>query len=501
MPGNVLQSIGLTPDWFKSVMGGVIDPNAAQAEAPQPAPDNSPALPPAPSMDTGSPDAAPAAPPQNLLQGLSGYSAPDVGPVNALQGVDNAPQAEAPAAAPRERHSLLDTIGRLADVFARVGGAEPLYQPTLDAREAHGIALSDHARAVDLDKLKLASGQMDNDTQGAKMTSQAMRGLQAIMTANPQADPATIWPLLAKQAGIPADRAAVLGHAITTNPELIQGIIDTGTDPKDDKTKFGFQPIYTTDAQGKLHVHQLSSDGSNQIPQGETPIDPLKFVDTGGSVVGMGTRTGVQGPTLTKTEKPGAVADRKSREDIAANHDATTIHVAGMPARGKPGAGDGGKPEASNAMTLLSNIENGFSDLHKINALPGDDGGTLSNVAGAIGRTGVGQAIGEQAGTPSAQKRLEIMKNVSALQQAMLKDLPASATRTKFEQEMLARGLPDPSKMSYATARTVIGQLRESYLRAKAVTSQPAPSQRRALPPRLGAPAGKGAGKPTVSNW
>jgi hypothetical protein len=55
------------------------------------------------------------------------------------------------------------------------------------------------------------------------------------------------------------------------------------------------------------------------------------------------------------------------------------------------------------------------------------------------------------------------MKNVSALQQAMLKSLPASATRTKFEQEMLARGLPDPSKMSLSTAQTVIGQLRRSY--------------------------------------
>jgi hypothetical protein len=77
---------------------------------------------------------------------------------------------------------------------------------------------------------------------------------------------------------------------------------------------------------------------------------------------------------------------------------------------------------------------------------------------------------------PAAQKRLEIMKNVSALQQAMLKSLPASATRTKFEQEMLARGLPDPSKMSYETAQTVIRQLRESYTEAVATLNKSAPA-------------------------
>jgi hypothetical protein len=87
------------------------------------------------------------------------------------------------------------------------------------------------------------------------------------------------------------------------------------------------------------------------------------------------------------------------------------------------------------------------------------------------------------------------MKNVSALQQAMLKSLPASATRTKFEQEMLARGLPDPAKMSLPTAQTVIKQLQESYMSALAASRKEVGGGRPTLAPK---PAAGGWGKATV---
>lgn len=489
---------------FLSALGAGIDPNADYSPPAVPAPQGVPEnlLAGIPGYGAASAPSAPAAAPPPIAQAQP--------PVNALQALNPGAPADAapplpaasstPSGAPQPRRSILDTVGRLADVFAKVGGADALYQPTLDGREDRTLMLGDHARKVDLDKLALASGQMDNSTQGNKILGQALRGLQAITAANPQADASKIWPLLAQQSGIPADRAAAVGQAITAHPELVQGIIDSATDPKDDKTKFGFQPIYTTDAEGKLHVHQLSSDGSNQIPAGETPIDPLKFVDTGGAMVGVGTRTGNPTRILPKSIRPDTAANNQTQRDIAAGKNATQIQIAGMPARGKAGDGKGGTGDVSNVPTLLDNIQKGFSDLHGINALPGDKGGAVSNVLSALGRTGLGQSIGEQAGSASAQKRLEIMKNVSALQQAMLKSLPASATRTKFEQEMLARGLPDPSKMSYGTAQTVIGQLRESYARAVAATRQPAARPGPAAPriqPR--APA-RGRG-PSVSNW
>jgi hypothetical protein len=104
-------------------------------------------------------------------------------------------------------------------------------------------------------------------------------------------------------------------------------------------------------------------------------------------------------------------------------------------------------------------------------ALPGDGGGAVGNVLSALGRTGIGQSLGEQAGSAAAQKRLEMQKGLNTLQQQLIKGLPASATRTKFEQEILKASLPDPSKMSYDTAKTVIGQYRDIYRRAEAAAA------------------------------
>jgi hypothetical protein len=71
---------------------------------------------------------------------------------NVLQGLQN-PPAE-PTRPARARSSVLDVIGRVSDVLARVGGAAPLYQPTLDARQDRSIALGDHDREIDMEKLR-----------------------------------------------------------------------------------------------------------------------------------------------------------------------------------------------------------------------------------------------------------------------------------------------------------------------------------------------------------
>jgi hypothetical protein len=87
-----------------------------------------PPLPPPPGADA--PDVQlPGVAQANVLQQL-----PDAQPAP-VQAPPPPPPPPAPVAAPHKRRSLLDTIGRISDVLAKVGGADALYQPTLDARE------------------------------------------------------------------------------------------------------------------------------------------------------------------------------------------------------------------------------------------------------------------------------------------------------------------------------------------------------------------------------
>lgn len=492
MAGNVLQAIGLTPDWFKSVMGGVIsDPSQPDAEAPA-------AGPPANLLEeTQAPQAAaPASDPTNMLQSLNQGAPADAVP----------PQAPtALAAAPRTRRSLLDTVGRISDVLAQVGGANALYQPTLDARQDREIALGDHARTVDMDKLKLATAQGTLDDAGRARLTQAVRGTQALLAANPQADISKIFPLLAARAGVDPAQAQALGAELAQNPGLLDGLagLDDGGD------KYSGSVVYATGPDGKIVAFQPSTKGGKArsiLPDGFTAVDPTKAVNLGGSTALVG-RSGNVTRILPNSVRPDTVANNASAAEIAAGKNRTALTIAGMPARGKAGAG---KPDEaatgnSEALIALDNLENGFRDLHRLNALPGDKGGAVGNVLSAIGRTGPGQYLGEQAGSEAAQRRVAMSKTINTLQQTLIKALPASATRTKFEQEILARSLPDPTRMSLSTAQNVINDYRQIFKRAQAAAAKAAPARTPAAPaakiqPRSGGGAAR-PGRPTVSNW
>lgn len=424
-------------------------------------------------------------PAANVLQAMAPAAAPDPAPMPV--------QAPAPVAAPapaahsdehpRKRLSVIDTIGRIADVFARVGGAQALYQPVIEANQDRVLKLGDHARTVDADNLALATGRFDlSNKQGTDVRKRIGTALSALAG---QENAAALWPDVAAQAGITdPQQIAQVGAILEKSPgsaAIFAKALGAGPD------KLGKNVYFGTDASGKTVAYQVGDDG-NPHPldfstSGITPSEPSKVVDTGNGQAVVG-QSGTVKKILPKFARPDTILTTRTQKEIASGHDQTQITIAGMPARAKSGSGANSKAGDANVPTLLNNIESGFNDLHGMKALPGDGGNAVGQLTGALGRTSIGQSIGEQAGAPAAQKRLEIMKNVSALQQAMLKSLPASATRTKFEQEMLARGLPDPTKMSLATARTVISQLRQSY--AEAVTS-------------LNAEQPKSAGKPAAN--
>jgi hypothetical protein len=433
----------------------------------------------------------------SILNSLAQGTPQDGAPTNVLQQV--APQAQQapppPSAAdiaqaataaspptPRPRRSLIDTIGRLSDVFAQVGGAAPLYQPTLNSREDRALALGDHARLVDLDALKkkleeqqVAAGALEPIVAERKRLGIALGGLSG------QANAAELWPSIAEQAGIDPQKAAAIGQMLKANPAAA-GILAKSLGA--DTDNLGKNVLFGTTTDGKTVAYQVGPDGHPHILDfgntGITPSEPIKIVDTGNSQVIVG-QSGQPKKILPKFEAPGRAADRNERAREANNTNTTAITIAGMPARAKDGTAASAKAGDANVPTLLTNIEQGFNDLHAMQALPGEGSG-VGELEGIVGRSALGQKAGEQLGMPAAQKRLEIMKNVSALQQAMLKSLPASATRTKFEQEMLARGLPDPSKMSLKTAQTVIRQLRKSYAEAVATLNKSAPAPKTVQP-------------------
>lgn len=455
------------------------------------------------------PGAGMAPPPQPGISEL-----PDVGNMlqnlNVQPGVtpDAAPVSDQPAA-PRARRSILDTVGRLADVFAKVGGAEALYQPTLDGREDRALALGDHARTVDLDKLKLETARNTLSDAGRAKVSSAVKGVQAILAANPKADIATIFPLMAQRAGIPAEEAAGLTEQIVSNPGLLDGL--AGMDSPNEK--YSGAVVLSKGPDGKIHAFQPNLGGGaarDILPTGYEGNDPTLAVNTGGTTALVGKNSGTVGTTLTNTVKPDTIANNDTKITTTRMNNDTATKIAGMPARAKaPGATDAkASAEAAGILTTLDNIQSSFDKLHKLDALPGE-GGTFGNVLGTIGRTGLGQRLGAITGTsPAAQERELLGKNLGNLQSSMLKSLPGAATRTKFEQEIQKKRLPDSTTMSYSTANTAIAQLRAEYQRALqpgyASDSGGTTKATRKLPPRIGAPAPAKrvpVGKPTVSNW
>ena len=175
--------------------------------------------------------------PPNFMQQAEAPLPQALGGSGMVSGTPQAPgrlPETSSAEAPRSRRSFLDTVGRISDVLAKVGGAEALYQPTLDANTAR-------MQKVDLDTMQkqllqqqvLAGGLGIEDTQRARL-GQALGGLAGI----PADQIASVWPQLAQQAGIAPDKAAQLGQLFQQNPAMVGSLAKS----------FG----YKTEQQGSL---------------------------------------------------------------------------------------------------------------------------------------------------------------------------------------------------------------------------------------------------------
>lgn len=452
------------------------------------------------------PMAPPAAPPPVSIQPDFSALPMPAGPnfMSTLPGGVNAPQpAPDPAPRqPRERHSLLDKIGQVADVLAKVGGAAPLYQPTLDARQDRALALDDHSRAVDLDKLKLATEQLQLQTSQNGVVGQALRGLQAIKAANPQAV-ASAWPILARQAGVSDDRAAALGQLFQSNPEAIDGLASMFGGQE-----YGLQPFYARDKDGNVSAYQLGKDGSVHpvvLPDGAAPVDPMKIVDTGNAQVAIGERSGLPLRILPKFEAPGKAEDRSTRLTIAREGNATSdtnnrrdnatrVEIAGMPARSKPGAGAGGTGAPNMAMVktasgLLRELDGIYDNLNKSGAIVSSTSRSgIGNLVARARNSGVGQSVEGAVGTAAQTQRDRINSIRPALMQSLAKATGMSGKQldSNADVKLFMQTVTDPTK-SYEANKAAIAGLRR-FLQENLATS--VQNARPAAParPRSGGP-------------
>lgn len=124
-----------------------------------------------------------------------------------------------------KRHSILDIIGGIADVGAKIGQVEPLYQSGLDAahnRERQNTQ-DDWQQKFNAQKLtrggqELEAGQGALDDRGVEKLGQATRGLAAVFAKGGAPAVMQAWPVIAQQLGIDPAKAALFSQQLEADP-------------------------------------------------------------------------------------------------------------------------------------------------------------------------------------------------------------------------------------------------------------------------------------------
>lgn len=409
-------------------------------------------------------------------------------PISSVQ----VPEQKLPDIKPqRERRSFLDTVGRLADVLATVGGAEALYQPTLDARD-------DRARMIDIEAMKRRQleqqiGEGDEgaaDRQRAR-AGVAMKGLQAIQARGGDINAA--WPILAKQAGLGPEDTAFLADAFAKDPNSVSMIAAMFGGEKE----FGLQPFYAQGPDGSLHAYQIGKDGTMQpitLPEGQNPVDPLKFVDTGDQQVGVGSLTGRTIMNLPKGVDPDTGARINSNERIAGANIASRERIAASKGGTGGAAAEGGSAES--ALGSIAELRGIYGTLRKSGAMVTPGQSTGANILARARASGAGQFVEGAIGTEAQTQRDRINSLRPGLMQAIAKatGMTGKQLDSNADVRLFMQTVTDPTASYEANIAALDGL--ERFVRQNAKKPAAVP---RASAPRRNAPA-RGAA-PSVSNW
>jgi len=234
-----------------------------------------------------------------------------------------APQAPTAAEQPRKKVSTLDLVGTILDGIASMGGSEPQYWPTINARAKQQQDAQNDAAKNAFYQAQTYHTNMDAATARAKLVAPlAERALLAYKNAGPQGLE-KILPAFYQTLHLTPDEVNQYHTAIMNDPEGMLGALSSYG--KEDKAPtYALQPVRVINrATGETRLIQMASNGGmryDTLPQGFEIADPLQFVDQG---------TQIQ-PTSKQTAAP--VADP-------------------VPVSGRPAVGDVQVPSPTGAPT------------------------------------------------------------------------------------------------------------------------------------------------------
>lgn len=408
-----------------------------------------------------------------------------------VQPAVNAMQATAPQAG-RPRRSLLEILGQVGDVVAQVGGADPLYQKSLDA---------DRMREQQIQDRNFAVAKRDEDLLNSRRTTLA-RGIEAISRQYGEDAAIAALPQLASSVGLTPEQQRAMEEQFAQGGDgSLNSFIEMfGYDAM---PKYSLNPTITQDAEGNIGISQINDRGqarATDLGEGVSPTGTLINVNTGGTNVLANRYTGQPNSTFQRQEEPGRAADRRSRERIATMASADRRYATDRRAA-TSGAKAGNSNDATRRVEVgMGRISAALDSLERMGAVTSERNSTLSNLGNYAAATGIGQAIGQARATP-AQTQRDLITQAS---QALLRDVATAAgmtgrnldTEKETARFMQVIGSPTSSiearRAALAGLRDWIGSEITPY------TSNAAGRQETVTPARG---SGNSQQRPSVSNW
>lgn len=320
--------------------------------------------------------------------GMMGMGAP----VNPMMQQMPAQQAEAP----RQRRSFLDTIGRISDVLARVGGAEAMYQPSIDARQQR-------QQQIDLDAMKRQQAEMGLANDQRSKLGQALGAI----AENP--DAVASWPQIAQEAGIDPQRAQAIGTILQNNPQAARVFAQS----------LGWQPQKEGSQAKEMQVYNLLKETEPELADQylQSIADPRGMSDYQAQQIQV------------------ALARIASGEKIARERGATQVRVAGMRGKGAGSKGGGSTTAATNITGSIGQIRQAVENLDKMGALvtPGEPG---ANIIRRTRSSAPGQLVEGFVGTQAQEQRDLISQTATGIMFNMKQALGLTARDLDTNQDV-----------------------------------------------------------------
>lgn len=238
----------------------------------------------------------------NALTQAQSYAPPEQYPqydINDPGGLQAKAYATAGVPQGRQRGSVIDILGGLADSVAKIGGVDPGYQPTLDAandrqRQAEGDQMARDKFGLEKQKYGQDIRKTDWDMQQEqnKVLGVASGILShALQTQGPEGA-SRIFGELGSRLGMTPEQLQQEQAHFNADPQgYITAMSAFGKAGKD--AEYGTSVYYAKGPDGKLHPFQASTGGGlseAQLPEGYQIQPTVKILDNGNE------NTVIQGP-------------------------------------------------------------------------------------------------------------------------------------------------------------------------------------------------------------